>query len=78
MLADRPVDVDADLELESRLQLELSRNQRPTLQRLHVDVAEGIVTLSGCVRSFYERQLAVQCCRRVPGVRQMIDAVEVA
>lgn len=78
MLADRPAYVDADLALETRLQSELSRNQRPTLKRLHVDVAQGIVTLSGRVKSFYERQLAVQCCRRVPGVLHMVDAVEVA
>lgn len=78
MLLDRPIHVDADYELESRLQSELSKNQRPSFKRLHVDVVAGIVTLSGCVRSFYERQLAVQCCRRVPGVAQMIDAVEVA
>ncbi len=78
MLLDCPSPVDADCDLENRLQSELSHNQRPSLKRLHVDVAAGIVTLSGRVRSFYERQLAVQCCRRVPGVMQMIDAVEVA
>jgi osmotically-inducible protein OsmY len=78
MPVERPAYLDADLDLETRLQSELSRNQRPTLKRLHVDVAQGIVTLSGCVRSFYERQLAVQCCRRVPGVLHMIDAVEVS
>ncbi|MEX2187226.1 MAG: BON domain-containing protein [Pirellulales bacterium] len=78
MLLDCPSYVDADHDLEQRLQSELSNNQRTSLKRLHVAVASGIVTLSGCVRSFYERQLAVQCCRRVAGVTQMIDAVEVA
>lgn len=78
MSLDRYDNTNADHELENRLQSELSRNQRPSLKRLHVDVAAGIVTISGRVRSFYERQLAVQCCRRVAGVMQMVDAVEVA
>jgi osmotically-inducible protein OsmY len=78
MLLEGPRLADSDHDLESRLQSELSNNQRQALKRLQVHVAQGIVTLRGCVRSYYERQLAVQCCRRVPGVRQMIDALEVA
>jgi osmotically-inducible protein OsmY len=77
-MLDSPRLADSDHDLESRLQSELSNNQRPAFKRLQVNVAQGIVTLRGCVRSYYERQLAVQCCRRVPGVLQMIDALEVA
>jgi osmotically-inducible protein OsmY len=67
-----------DHDLEHRLQSELASNRRPALKRLQVQVVHGIVTIRGCVRSYYERQLAVQCCRHVPGVRQMVDALEVA
>jgi hypothetical protein len=36
------------------------------------------VTLRGCVGSFYERQIAIQACRMLSGIQQLIDAVEVA
>ncbi len=77
-MLDSPRLADSDHDLENRLQSELSNNQRQAFKRLQVNVGQGIDTLRGCVRAYNGRQLAVQCCRRVPGVRQMIDALEVA
>jgi osmotically-inducible protein OsmY len=35
------------------------------------------VTVAGKVRSFYDRQLAVACARRVAGVQQVVDRLQV-
>jgi hypothetical protein len=40
-------------------------------------VRQGMIHLSGCVRSFYEKQLAIHSCIRVAGAGHLIDAVEV-
>jgi BON domain len=37
----------------------------------------GVVRLTGRVFTFYEKQLCNQCCGRVAGVRQLINAVQV-
>lgn len=52
--------------------------QQPTLLRRIVVAAEGgIVAVQGTVRSFYERQLAISCIRRVAGVRRVVDLLVV-
>ncbi|MFO0816770.1 MAG: BON domain-containing protein [Pirellulales bacterium] len=66
-----------DGELERRLISFLTERQIPSLRRVSVAVKNGIVTLSGQVRSFYERQLCLACCQRVAGVRQLVDQIEV-
>lgn len=38
---------------------------------------DGLVTLRGRTRSFYEKQLVLHAARRVPGVRGIVDQVEV-
>ena len=37
----------------------------------------GSVTLRGRARTFYEKQLLIHAVRHVPGVRQVIDHVDV-
>jgi len=64
--------------LESQIAAQLAETRRPSLQRLSIDVQAGQVTLRGCVGSFYERQIAIQACRVLSGIQQLIDAVEVA
>ena len=68
----------ADGELERQLLSFLFERQIPALRRISVAVSNGIVTLKGRVQSFYERQLCLSCCRRVAGVRQLVDQIEVA
>lgn len=70
-------DEGADRDLERRIVNFLSRRHVPGLRQLEVKANNGIVTLRGQVRSFYEKQLSHHCCRRVAGVVQLIDAVEV-
>jgi osmotically-inducible protein OsmY len=50
----------------------------PGLRQLRVDAEGGIVTLRGTVRTYYEKQLSQQRCKRVAGVVRLIDQVEVS
>ena len=49
----------------------------PWLAKVDVRFDRGIATLSGTVRSFYERQLCFVCCSHVPGVHQVVDELKV-
>lgn len=49
----------------------------PALRRIRVDMAGDTVILAGRVRTFYERQIAVERSRRVAGVIQVDDRIEV-
>lgn len=72
-----PTIQSADLELRRRVEGELAETHRPSLTRLAVDVRQGMIHLSGCVQSFYEKQLAIHSCIRAAGAGRLIDAVEV-
>ena len=37
----------------------------------------GVLTLRGCVRTSYLRQVFVQCCRCIPGVTRVVDELRV-
>ncbi|QDU94406.1 BON domain-containing protein [Lignipirellula cremea] len=68
----------ADQELQRRVSNFLAERLRPGLNRLQVDVSNGVVTIEGRLTSFYEKQLALNCCQRVAGVVQLVDQLEVA
>jgi osmotically-inducible protein OsmY len=67
----------ADQELCRRVLGELAETHRLSLQRLAVEVHHGIVHLRGCVKTFYEKQLAIRSCIRAAGAGRLVDAVEV-
>jgi hypothetical protein len=72
-----PEQTVADVELEQRvIEFFQSRNV-PGLRGVHVQAKAGTVTITGKVLTFYEKQLCNQCCRVVPGVVQLINAVDV-
>ena len=77
MLRNVRIDDAADRDLERRVMNYLTGRHVPALRRLEVQAAGGTVTLRGTVGSFYEKQLSQQCCRRVAGVLNLIDAVDV-
>ncbi len=77
MIAAARVDT-ADRMLASRISMQLAETNRASLRRLSVDVNGGEVTLRGHVRTFYEKQVALQACRLLDGIERLIDAVEVA
>ena len=66
-----------DFELARRVKLFLAHQPRPALRHLSVEVQSETVILRGAVTTYYERQLALQCSRRVAGVRGLIDEIVV-
>jgi hypothetical protein len=67
-----------DRELERRVKNFLAQRSIPGLRRLTVEVDGHSVLLRGHVRTYYEKQLAVNCCQRVAGVLNVIDWIEVS
>ena len=55
----------------------LSRSTYPLLGRLACEYHDGVLVLSGRVRSFYEKQLAQESVRSLVGVDQIVNDVEV-
>jgi osmotically-inducible protein OsmY len=47
-------------------------------QKVRVDAAQGTVTLTGHVRSYYHKQVWLNAAQRVVGVERVIDKIEVA
>ena len=68
----------ADSQLERRVVDTLSALHIPALRSLHINAQEGVVMLSGRVRSYYEKQLAHTRVRNVSGVVGVSDAIVVA
>ena len=68
---------ESEVDLKRRVRNFLSARSEPSLRRLDVEVEGHRVVLSGRVRTFYEKQLAISCCQRVAGVLQVTDAIEV-
>lgn len=64
-------------ELTRRVGLFLASADMPNLRRIRVDLVGDTVVLSGRVRTFYERQMAVARSRRVAGVIEVDDQIEV-
>jgi hypothetical protein len=67
----------ADQDLKRRVALFLAGRHMLSLRHLEIDARGGTMTLTGRVGSFDEKQLSQQCCRRVAGVIELVDRVEV-
>ena len=52
-------------------------HKMPELQRIQVQSDNGTVTIRGNVSSFYQRQLCINCSRRVAGVVRLVDELTV-
>jgi osmotically-inducible protein OsmY len=66
-----------DRDLERRVVNYLMGRQMPTLRQIHVEADQGTVRLRGEVRSFYQKQLCLNCTRRVAGVLDLVDELNV-
>lgn len=69
---------EPDRDLERRVLNFLVGRRHPSLRNVEVEAHNGVVTLRGLVPSFYEKQLCQDCCRRVAGVVDFVDAIDVA
>jgi osmotically-inducible protein OsmY len=68
----------ADVGLQQQVTNRLATGNFPALQRLTIDVDRGILTLSGLVRSFHEKQVALCLSRQVAGIAELVDRIEVS
>jgi osmotically-inducible protein OsmY len=66
-----------DRDLERRVTNYLLGHKMPTLRGIEVESDNGTVTIRGRVSSFYQKQLCINCSRRVAGVVRLIDEVTV-
>jgi osmotically-inducible protein OsmY len=65
-------------DLRRRVLNYLVGHKLPTLNRIAVEADGGTVVLRGQVQSYYQKQLCLNCTRRVAGVRDLVDEIEVA
>jgi osmotically-inducible protein OsmY len=65
-------------DLARRVRNFLHAQSNPDLQTLQVEVKHDVVTLRGRVGSPHFQQLASETCRRVAGVRQVVNETTVA
>jgi|GEM_PF-1650631 len=69
---------EADTSLVRRIRQTLAELHVPILRTLDVSAMDGVVTLRGRVRTYYERQLAHANVRRIAGVEKLIEEITVA
>jgi len=67
-----------DRDVQKRVANFLKNKNYPTFRNISVTVRHGTVTLAGSVCSYYEKQVALNTCRRVAGVLALIDKLDVA
>jgi hypothetical protein len=49
------------------------RERVPDLHEIRVTAIGNTAAIRGTLRSLHEKRLCLECCRRVPGVRRVID-----
>jgi hypothetical protein len=67
----------ADADLARRIALFLEQRRLTSSNRLTVAADRGVVTLRGTAPTFHQRQLIVSATRRVAGVIQIMDELDV-
>lgn len=77
MTSELLTDCESAYTLSERVRASLGQHHLPVLRRLRVEVVGDCVMLAGHVGAFYQKQLAIECCKRIPGVRQIVDQIEV-
>ena len=65
-------------ELARRVESYLHSKQVRSLRSVRVEAQHGRVVLRGAVGSFYEKQLCLNCTRRVAGVQDLVDEIQVS
>lgn len=60
-----------------RVESYLESKHFPAFRGLHVSVQQGVVTITGQVKNYHERQVALNCCLRVAGVLELVDQIQV-
>ena len=66
-----------DEDVRSRVARFLNSRHFPAFRYLSITVEHGAVTLTGEVRSYYEKQVAMTSCQHVVGVLSLTDEISV-
>lgn len=61
----------------TRVRLFLSACSVPALRRIRADQQGDAIVLKGQVHTFYEKQVATECARRVAGVIRVVNLIDV-
>ncbi len=67
-----------DIPLDQKVLMALERNPYVSQRSLRFEMAEGRVTLRGVVRSYFQKQMAQEALRRIDGVQEIYNELEVA
>jgi osmotically-inducible protein OsmY len=67
-----------DAPLDNRVLIALKKNPYLFGRTLRFETDEGRVTLRGEVRSFFQKQMAQEAVRRIDGVSEIRNELEVA
>jgi osmotically-inducible protein OsmY len=68
----------ADARLKERVQTALKQNPYLAGRNLRFEADHGRIKLSGVVRSYFQKQMAQEALRRIEGVREVLNEIEVA
>jgi BON domain-containing protein len=66
-----------DADLQTRITSHLETRGYPAFRDLTVAARKGVVTLDGWLPSYFVKQVAIETCRHIAGVMQVIDAIQV-
>ncbi len=73
-----PDSAEADRVLRQRVKHCLDQRGYAPLRALEIGVERGVVVVQGRVETFYLRQIAIECIKRVASVTQLVDRIKVA
>ena len=68
---------ERDLSLEGQAQAILATNPYLTQQQLKLEARRGRVVLRGIVKSFFQKQMAQEALKKVEGIEQIENELEV-
>jgi osmotically-inducible protein OsmY len=74
---DPPDSAETDRDLHQRVTSLLQQRGYASHQALQINVERGVVVVRGRLPTFYLRQIAIECIKRVASVRQVVDLIEV-
>jgi osmotically-inducible protein OsmY len=66
-----------EMRLDHRVLVALERNPYLMGRRLRFETDEGRVTLHGVVQSYFQKQMAQEAVRRIDGVEEIFNELEV-
>jgi osmotically-inducible protein OsmY len=70
--------IDANTSLEDRVDVAITTNPYLAGRSLRFETSQGRVVLHGVVGTYYQKQMAQEAVRRIDGVEEIDNRLEVA